>query len=258
PDFAVNMLENIKHIFEVEGVQFVLVTNFDQLKASINHCYGNGLDAQRYLDKFVQFSLSLADTHKPNGPEAVLASITHLRKLLVNSDLLDNAGFADPHEGVRVFLEALVATNRLSLREVETLVRYLEIYQTLTGKEGLSTGKVFGYRLLRAFGVFLYCFKPSVAESMVRGTPEITQLTALFGKTELFRDWEHSRPNYPDLVIAMIAYELKDCGEAFACSEDERSHWEEIFSACFQGGFFGPDRYSQVVVGAIETMKLAG
>jgi len=55
PDFAVNMLENIKHVFDVEGVQFVLVTNFDQLRSSINHCYGNGLDAQRYLDKFVQF-----------------------------------------------------------------------------------------------------------------------------------------------------------------------------------------------------------
>lgn len=67
PDFAINMLENIKHVFDVENVQLVLVTNFDQLRSSINHCYGNGLDAQRYLDKFVQFSLSLSDTHKPNG-----------------------------------------------------------------------------------------------------------------------------------------------------------------------------------------------
>ena len=37
PDFAVAMLESIKHIFDVEGVEFVLITNTAQLRASINH-----------------------------------------------------------------------------------------------------------------------------------------------------------------------------------------------------------------------------
>ncbi|MBJ6977682.1 P-loop NTPase fold protein, partial [Vibrio cholerae] len=40
PNFSVLMLETIKHTFDVEGVQFVLITNTNQLKASINHCYG--------------------------------------------------------------------------------------------------------------------------------------------------------------------------------------------------------------------------
>ncbi|MCF9406550.1 KAP family NTPase, partial [Vibrio parahaemolyticus] len=50
PNFSVLMLETIKHTFDVEGVQFVLITNTNQLKASINHCYGPTIDAQRYLD----------------------------------------------------------------------------------------------------------------------------------------------------------------------------------------------------------------
>ena len=55
------MLENIKHIFDVEGVDFVLISNTNQLKASVNHCYGRGVDAQKYLDKFVGFRFSLPD-----------------------------------------------------------------------------------------------------------------------------------------------------------------------------------------------------
>lgn len=62
PDFAVEMLEVIKHTFDVDGVQFVLVTNTAQLKAAINHRYGD-VDSQRYLDKFLKFRFFLPDIH---------------------------------------------------------------------------------------------------------------------------------------------------------------------------------------------------
>ncbi|MGE4345586.1 MAG: P-loop NTPase fold protein [Geoalkalibacter sp.] len=185
PDFAVNMLENIKHIFDVEGVQFVLVTNFDQLRSSINHCYGNGLDAQRYLDKFVQFSLSLSDTHKPRGYEVVLASVTHLRRQIAQSELLNNKSITSA--GVESFLFSLVEANRLSLREVETLVLYLEIYQSLTDGKGVAENTIFGYCLLRILGVYLYCFKPGIAERLVRNKFELSEIASTLGKTILTR-----------------------------------------------------------------------
>lgn len=59
PDFSVNMLEVIKHTFNVENVKFVLVTNTIQLKAAINHAYGESIDASRYLDKFIKFTIQL-------------------------------------------------------------------------------------------------------------------------------------------------------------------------------------------------------
>ncbi len=259
PDFAVNVIETIKHVFDVEGVQFVLVANFDQLRSSINHCYGTGLEeAQRYLDKFVQFSLSLSENHKPNGHEAILASVTHLRKLVVNSELLDNADFADAREGVRVFFETLVTTNRLSLREVETLVRYLEIYQTLTGKDGLSKGKIFGYRLLRAFGVFLYCFRPSVAEAMVHNQIVISEIASVLGKSQLFNQWEGGYSDYDDTVLAMITFEHGGCEPAFTIAEEDREKWVEAFKGYFRAGFGRREEFSKIIVDAIETMKLSG
>lgn len=256
PDFAVNMLENIKHVFEVDGVQFVLVTNFDQLRSSINHCYGNGLDAQRYLDKFVQFSLSLSDTHKPNGHEAVLASVTHLRILVDNSELLDNTGLNG--DGVGEFLAILITANRLSLREVETLVLYLEIYQSLTDKNGLANKKIFGYRLLRVLGIFLYCFKPALAEGMVSNRVEISQISSALGKSRLFKEWNEKHPDCADIVLAMVAIENEGPEEEFSLSGDDCGNWREHFKCFFRDPLGRPDDFSGIVVKAIETMRLGG
>ena len=72
PDFAVLMLETIKHTFDIDGVQFVLVTNTNQLKASIHHCYGTSIDAQRYLDKFLKFTFTLPNTTNRNQQSAII------------------------------------------------------------------------------------------------------------------------------------------------------------------------------------------
>jgi predicted KAP-like P-loop ATPase len=61
PNFAVDMLEIIKHTFDVEGVSFVLITNTQQLKASVNHCYGHAVDACEF--RFVRPAVSVSSDH---------------------------------------------------------------------------------------------------------------------------------------------------------------------------------------------------
>src|SRR2546430_3167497 len=51
PDFALGLLERIKHLFDVEGVAFVLLVNRAQIESYIQTIYGNG-DAGAYLLKF--------------------------------------------------------------------------------------------------------------------------------------------------------------------------------------------------------------
>lgn len=62
PDFAIKVLERIKHLFSVEGTVFVLGVNQDQLAHSIKAVYGN-IDAPAYLDRFVdlRFWLPIPD-----------------------------------------------------------------------------------------------------------------------------------------------------------------------------------------------------
>ncbi|MCZ0750170.1 P-loop NTPase fold protein [Aeromonas enteropelogenes] len=52
PSYAVEMLETIKHIFDIPGVVFVLATDTEQLQHTIKVIYGEGFDAQTYLGRF--------------------------------------------------------------------------------------------------------------------------------------------------------------------------------------------------------------
>ncbi|MEE9694848.1 P-loop NTPase fold protein [Aeromonas hydrophila] len=52
PSYAVEMLETIKHIFDIPKVVFVLATDTEQLQHAIKVIYGEGFDAQTYLGRF--------------------------------------------------------------------------------------------------------------------------------------------------------------------------------------------------------------
>lgn len=52
PTYAVQLLERVKHLFEVPGVVFVFGTNTSQLQHSIAGAYGASFDGFRYLKRF--------------------------------------------------------------------------------------------------------------------------------------------------------------------------------------------------------------
>ncbi|WP_421257725.1 KAP family P-loop NTPase fold protein [Aeromonas sp. 600886] len=52
PSYAVEMLETIKHIFDIPRVVFVLATDTEQLQHSVKAIYGEGFNAQHYLSRF--------------------------------------------------------------------------------------------------------------------------------------------------------------------------------------------------------------
>lgn len=69
PQYAVQLLERIKHYFENENITFVFSTNISELRHTIRQYYGNDFDACRYLDRFFDLRLELppADLEKYLG-----------------------------------------------------------------------------------------------------------------------------------------------------------------------------------------------
>lgn len=61
PSYAVEMLETVKHIFDIPGVFFVIATDTEQLQHAIKVVYGNGFDAQTYLTRFFDSRFSLRE-----------------------------------------------------------------------------------------------------------------------------------------------------------------------------------------------------
>lgn len=59
PNYAVEMLETIKHIFDVKGIVFVVATDTEQLQHTIKAIYGQDFSAQMYLGRFFNSRYSL-------------------------------------------------------------------------------------------------------------------------------------------------------------------------------------------------------
>src|SRR5690606_34703090 len=60
PDYAVSVLENIKHLFSVKGIVFVLSIDKEQLGHAVCGVYGSEkMDSNEYLRRFIDVEYSL-------------------------------------------------------------------------------------------------------------------------------------------------------------------------------------------------------
>lgn len=65
PDFAIEMLERIKHLFCVDGLVFVLSIDKQQLEASVKGHYGSeSINATEYLKRFIDIEYRLPQPSK--------------------------------------------------------------------------------------------------------------------------------------------------------------------------------------------------
>ena len=59
PNYAVQLLEKIKHYFDNERITFVFAVNLQELQHTISNYYGNSFDSCRYLDRFFDLRISI-------------------------------------------------------------------------------------------------------------------------------------------------------------------------------------------------------
>lgn len=81
PDYAIRLLEGLKHLFDAKGVCFVVSTNLAQLTESVRSVYGAGFDGYRYLKRFFAFEYVLPNPDRQS----------YARALIKQSFLLDGA-----------------------------------------------------------------------------------------------------------------------------------------------------------------------
>jgi hypothetical protein len=106
PGFAVRMLERLKHLFDLEGVIYVLLWNRTQVARTVEAFYGAGSDGQMFLDKFIDIPLHLPvsqTSHRRLPHEDLIHSISMVvdgkqragtEQLLINDNVHLLANFA--------------------------------------------------------------------------------------------------------------------------------------------------------------------
>ena len=166
PDYAVDMLEVIKHVFDVENVKVVLVTNTKQLRAAINHRYGMEVDAQKYLDKFLKYSFALPDKIVARfEEERALVAVEYFKQLVRSNGIAGELKGLIEQEITMDFIRDMIERNGLSLRETERLVRFLELFHSLS-RGGLDSQQMWEYKMLYIMGVFIFCFHPDLIDDI--------------------------------------------------------------------------------------------
>ncbi len=242
PNFAISMLEIIKHTFNVDGLQFVLITNKQQLKASINHCYGDNVESQRYLDKFLKFTISLPNEFVKQGYNKTQASVTHFRNSISqNSNLKKtnlNKGNYDE------FIQHIIKIQNLSLREIETFVRHLEVYQVLNNNNAFPTDSEskLGIILLQILSIAIFCFNPDLAASILDNSTDAKVLAKFLGEDNVKniknKQNEINSFKHHQVVLMMLTPECHTNKELFILeSEHDKDSLKDIFMYRYSGSY---------------------
>ncbi|MEM7759266.1 MAG: P-loop NTPase fold protein, partial [Cyanobacteria bacterium P01_A01_bin.40] len=139
PPFALAILENIKHLYSVKNIVFVLVMNRTQIEESVRCEYGSGVEASKYLQKFVHLWATLPkkkDKHTKKKDKHKCDAETYL------SDCLERMEFTietpEQNEGIKLYKQ-LTSHYNLSLREIErSLTNYSLVHNITNGKASKS------------------------------------------------------------------------------------------------------------------------
>lgn len=132
PDFAVMMLETIKHVFDVENVQIILITNAEQLKATIKHSYGSETNSHDYLYKFFKYQINLPTSTKDTAGRSVENNVTYFRATVQASNAIPQE-FKDNEFIYEI--PTFLNVGKLSLRNIEQIVRCIETLIIFENKE---------------------------------------------------------------------------------------------------------------------------
>lgn len=148
PNYAIELLENIKHIFNIPGIYFIIATNSKQLSHSINAIYGANFSSQKYLKRFFHQEYNLKE---PDEYEFI--------KFLFDRENLNNSKFFNPlleenykDKNLNVILfKSFSNFFMLTLRDIEQCINMLStIYITWKKEEKIHLVPMLFYIMLES------------------------------------------------------------------------------------------------------------
>lgn len=175
PDFAVMMLETIKHVFDVENVQIILITNAEQLKATIKHSYGSETNSHDYLYKFFKYQINLPTSTKDTEGRSVENNVTYFKATVqaskvIPQDFKDNQFIYE----IPTFLDV----GKLSLRNIEQIVRCIETLIIFENED--RSKEPIPEQIIMVLLSFTYMTKKELLEEITKGEIHISDFGSFF------------------------------------------------------------------------------
>jgi KAP family P-loop domain len=159
PTYAVQLLERIKHLFDVEGIVFILGIDRKQISHSVKAFYGSEFDAAGYLKRFIDIDYNLPEPsigcYCPSLFErfGINLLLSKRQSGNNNSDLSD----------LSFYLGYLMSSAQMSLRDREQVISRLRVVlQTIPTNEQI-------YPITLSIFLFLRDRFPETYTLVIRG-----------------------------------------------------------------------------------------
>lgn len=169
PDYALEVLEVIKHFFDVSNVHFILGVNFLALQDSVAARYGIGVDSHAYLQKFVSLTIKLPD--HISDPMRTKASV-HYAEHLGREMELPRRLMEEVVEQIEVF----GGGGGISLRQVRKILFSVSALPN----EAQSDDLLFGWRVATVTLLISNLVRPDLYQALLSATATNEELVSLF------------------------------------------------------------------------------
>ena len=171
PDYALSVLEIIKHLFNVKGVQFILGVNLEALGHSVSKRYGEKIDSERYLRRFVNIIFELpTNMNNPTNKAAVVEYANKICRLMkVDEDL--GAVLCQN-------IELAASSNKIQIRDVGT------IFSRAALVPGKFSGISFGYTEIIACLLVSSIVNKALYNEFLNGSVTVERLLEYYGSSE--------------------------------------------------------------------------
>ncbi|ELC7280280.1 NTPase KAP [Aeromonas veronii] len=156
PSYAVEMLETIKHIFDIPRVVFVLATDTEQLQHAVKVIYGSEFDAYTYLSRFFNRRFSMLSCSRHDFVESHLPNASYLDSKIFETIWPRGLNVGSLND----IISAIADACQLSLRSTEKLIDRLLL--VLVNMKDDSINIVF-----LAYLIALHESKPSDYETII-------------------------------------------------------------------------------------------
>ncbi|AVO37399.2 KAP family P-loop NTPase fold protein [Pukyongiella litopenaei] len=169
PDYALALLEIIKHFFSVPNVHFVLGVSLEALGHSVRARYGTGIDADRYLRKFISISLQLPENSNDHNNKPFVMSYFHqmATRMGIGSKTIE---IFDRH------LDLVAGSQSLTMRDMNQILSRLALVKSsVFSRSAWGWGEALSSMILFRFA------EPAMERKALDGNLTVGEVRAFYG-----------------------------------------------------------------------------
>ncbi len=218
PDYALSILEIIKHFFAVPKVHFILGVNGEALENSVKARYGSDIDAEGYLRKFINVSFSLPRVMGASSGEKTVTKYCR--------QLIDDMGTPQKISNRCVnLLSHISGQSHVSLRDVGKIFSKLALLPDEATNEKLPGG----WTDITCLLVVTSVLNPKLHSKLVASEVSCDEIRDFIGAQTVQTKEEIGGDHNPDYVHELawwLVITLYACGSSTALDEEPLPSWK--------------------------------